>query len=269
MAGLIRRLQKSERVGYVGSGPGRMRKHGVRRKKPLFRYLLRRPGSFLVLVALLVGVSPSSAHHPGANIDKVMGDKEKFFQQIDTQAPVFKLQNTDGRVVTSTGLSDKIVVLNFIYTKCPDICPLHAEHLSKIQSMINRTPMKDMVRFITVTTDPVNDTLETLKSYGPAHGLDPVNWSFLTTTAGQQEDTTRKLAAAFGHKFIKTGDSFQVHSVVTHIIDKNGRWAANFHGLRFQPVNMVLYVNGLINNAAGPTEKEPPSMWKRIIEGVF
>lgn len=269
MPGSMRRLQKPQRVGDVAFGPVRMRNHGVRRKKPVFRYLSRRAAPILPLIALLIGASPSSAHHPGADLDKVMGDKEKFFQQIDTQAPEFKLQDTDGRVVTLTGLGDKVVILNFIYTKCPDVCPLHAEHLSRIQSMVNQTPMKDTVRFITVTTDPVNDTFETLKSYGPAHGLDPVNWSFLTTTAGQQEDTTRKLAAAFGHKFIKTGDSYQVHSVVTHIIDKNGRWAANFHGLRFQPVNMVLYVNGLINNEAGPREKEPRSMWKRIIEGIF
>src|SRR3546814_10249326 len=31
---------------------------------------------------------------------------------------------------------------------------------------------------------------------------------------------------------------------------RGGRWAANFHGLRFNSVNMVLYINGLINNAA-------------------
>lgn len=47
-----------------------------------------------------------------------------------------------------------------------------------------------------------------------------------------------------------------MHGVVTHVIDRGGRLAAKFHGLRFEPVNMVLYLNGLINNAS---TAEPPA----------
>jgi protein SCO1/2 len=44
------------------------------------------------------------------------------------------------------------------------------------------------------------------------------------------------------------------------VIDRGGRWAANFHGLRFESVNLVLYINGLINNAAAPPPKPEPSV---------
>uniref|UniRef100_UPI0013D81A57 SCO family protein n=2 Tax=Pseudomonadota TaxID=1224 RepID=UPI0013D81A57 len=74
------------------------------------------------------------------------------------------------------------VVLHFIYTSCPDVCPLHAEKIAEIQKMVNSTPMKDQVVFTSITTDPSKDTPDVLKAYGPAHGLDPVNWLFLTTT---------------------------------------------------------------------------------------
>jgi protein SCO1/2 len=220
--------------------------------------------SLAVSLFLLLINAPSNAHHPGADLDRVMGSKEKFFQHIDKKSPEFTLRDSDGRIVTLASLGDKVVVLHFIYTNCPDVCPLHAERIAKIQSMINQSPMKDLVRFITITTDPVNDTADILKAYGPAHGLNRVNWSFLTTTPDQPEDTTRKLAEAFGHKFIKSGGAYQVHSVVTHIVDRNGRWAANFHGLRFEPVNMVLYINGLINNADGPNKRDPPGPWDRF-----
>ena len=43
-------------------------------------------------------------------------------------------------------------------------------------------------------------------------------------------------------------DGQQIHSVVTHVIDRDGRFAAKFHELKFGRVNMVLYINGLINN---------------------
>src|SRR3546814_16595287 len=80
--------------------------------------------------------------------------------------------------------------------------------------MVNRTPMKEQVRFVTITTDPVNDTDAVIKDYGSAHGLDPANWTFLTTASDQPEDATRRLAEAYGHSFAKTGDGYQAHGVV-------------------------------------------------------
>src|SRR3546814_10151440 len=74
----------------------------------------------------------------------------------------------------------------------------------------------------------------------------------------QAEDSTRGIAQAFGHSFTEGEDGYQAHGVVTHVIDRGGRWAANFHGLRFNSVNMVLYINGLINKAAEPPTTEEP-----------
>ena len=80
----------------------------------------------------------------------------------------------------------------------------------------------------------------------------------------QPEDATRKLAEAFGHKFTKTEDGYQMHGVVTHVIDKEGRWRGNFHGLRFEPVNLVLFVNGLANDAQAPHGHQDQTLWDKI-----
>lgn len=227
-----------------------------------FRYLT------FVLAVVLPLASPALAHHPGADLDEVMGSKEQYFQAVDKPAPPFTLKDADGKVVTLDAFSDKVVVLHFIYASCPDVCPLHAEKLAEVQAMINQSPMKDMVRFISVTTDPVNDTPGVLEAYGPAHGLDLVNWTFLTTRPDQDEETTRTLAEAFGHRFSKTDEGYQTHGVVTHVIARQGRWAANFHGLRFEPLNLVLYVNGLTNNAPAQTDRPKPVWWDRL-KGLF
>ncbi len=206
---------------------------------------------------------PASAHHSGTNLDEVMGDKEKYFQAIDKAAPPFELAGAEGRPVRLRDFRDKIVVLHFIYASCPDVCPLHAEKIAEIQDLIKLTPMKDMVQFITITTDPANDMPEIMKGYGPAHGLDPSNWIFLTRQPDQPEDVTRKLASAYGLEFTKTEDGMQMHGVVTHVIDRGGRLAAKFHGLRFEPVNMVLYINGLTNAQAAKQPKDR-SLWERV-----
>lgn len=222
----------------------------------------------VVLLTVFALATPAAAHHPGDDLDDVMGSKEAYFQAIDKPAPHFTLRDAHGQAITLDAFSSKVVILHFVYAGCPDVCPLHAEKIARVQEMINRTPMKDMVRFISITTDPVNDTPEVLKAYGPSRGLDPTNWTFLTTRPEQSEEATRILAEAFGHRFTKTGDGYQTHGVVTHIIDRQGRWAANFYGLKFQPVNLVLYVNGLTNKAPPPPVTPKPAWWERLT-GIF
>ncbi len=173
-------------------------------------------------------------------------DREKYFQPLNRSAPDFTLQDADRRTVRLADYRDKVVVLHFIYNRCPDVCPLHAERIAEVQEMVNQTRMKDMVQFVSVTTDPENDKAKVLRDYGPAHGLDPTNWIFLTSDPDRPA-MTRELAKRYGHKFTKLEDGYQLHGVVTHVIDREGRWRANFHGLKFQPTNLVLFLNTLVN----------------------
>jgi len=232
------------------------------------RITMKRHELALGLLLVLASAAPAAAHHPGADLDRVMGSKEKYFQLIDKPAPAFQLLGIGGKSVSLADFTDKVVVLHFVYAGCPDVCPLHAEKLAEVQAKINLSPMKDVVEFVTITTDPENDTADVLADYGPAHGFDRTNWTFLTTLPDQAEDSTRALAQAFGHSFTEGEDGYQTHGVVTHVIDRGGRWAANFHGLRFNSVNMVLYINGLINNATAPPPKEEPGVldW---VKGLF
>ena len=224
----------------------------------------RRLFAALVTAVLAAAAPPSASAHSVEDLGRELGDREKYFQPIDKQAPEFELQDPDGRMVRLEDFRDKVVVLHFIYAGCPDACPLHADLIARVQEMVNQTPTRDQVQFFSITTDPENDTPDILRDYGPAHGLDPSNWVFLTSGPDRPEDTTRKLAESFGHGFTKTEDGYQAHGVVTHVIDREGRWRANFHGLEFEPMNLVIYINAL-GNAHG-TEKHPEqSWWDRIL----
>lgn len=213
-----------------------------------------------VLILAAAMTAAAGAHSP-KQLETMLGDREKYFQAIEKPAPGFALQDPVGKHVNLSELRGKVVVLHFIYASCPDICPLHAEKVAEVQGMVNQTPMKEQVRFVTITTDPTNDTPDVLRGYGDQHRLDPVNWVFLTKRPEQAEELTRNLAEQFGHKFLKTEDGYQVHSIVTHIIDREGRWRANFHGLRFEPSNLVVFLNALVNDAH---PKRDRSRWERL-----
>jgi protein SCO1/2 len=224
--------------------------------------------SAMLAIAVAVALVAPVLAHSLEEVDQGLRDKDKYFQPVDSEAPGFTLQDAEGRTVSLSDLRGKVVVLNFIYTNCPDVCPLHAERIAELQAMINQTPMKAMVEFVTITTDPKRDTGRILSEYGQAHGLDPVNWVFLTAMPDQPEDSTRKIAEAYGLKFTQSEEGMQMHGTVTHVIDQDGRLRARFHSLKFEPVNLVVFVNALTNRTQKPHAHQQPSFWEKL-KGAF
>src|SRR5205085_11082540 len=119
--------------------------------------------------------------HSLQEFEQELSAKEEYFQPIDKPAPGFRLQDAEGHIIRLGDFRGKVVVLHFIYTNCPDLCPLHAELIAKLQSMINLTPMKEAGRFISITTDPSKDRGAVLPDYRPRHGLDRSNGLFVVT----------------------------------------------------------------------------------------
>jgi protein SCO1/2 len=59
---------------------------------------------------------------------------------------------------------------------------------------------------------------------------------------------TRELAERFGLKFTALEDGYQMHGVVTHLIDKSGNLRARYHGLKFNATNLIVHINALTND---------------------
>ena len=218
----------------------------------------------LLVIATLTFAGQAHGNHPGEKLDERMSKLEQYFQAIDAPAPGFALADAKGEPAKLADLGDSILILHFIYARCPHVCPLHAEKVAEVQSLLNQSPMKDFVRFITVTTDPESDTPDVMNAYGQQHGLDPYNWHFLTKQPSQPDDVTRRLAQDYGLEFTQTEENLQMHGVVTFVIDRNGRLAAKFHGLEFDPLNIVLYVNGLLNKASSHDTRKEPTWWETL-----
>jgi protein SCO1/2 len=216
------------------------------------------------IVGFMTLASAAWAHHPGAALDEVMTEQEPYFQVIDQPAPGFDLVDGTGAPVSLSDFADKVVVLDFVFASCTDLCPLQSELLAEVQEKVNASPMKDMVQFVTVTTDPAADTPEVMAAYGEAHGLNPVNWTFLTARPADADGVTRDLSAAYDNTFTPVEDSQQMHGAVVHVIDRGGRLAGRFHGLDVTPMNMVLYVNGLTNAHPGHEGPAGEGWWNSL-----
>lgn len=90
---------------------------------------------------------------------------ESDFYVIDTLRHEFNLQNVEGKLVRLSNFIDKIILLNFTYLNCTDMCHLYPKKIAEIQASINDGPMKDLVRFISITTAPMSDIPPTICNY--------------------------------------------------------------------------------------------------------
>jgi protein SCO1 len=232
-----------------------------------------RAASVTVLGVLMTAVLAVPAlGHSLKDLEADLGSRDKYFQSLGMgqEAPDFALEDADGRAVKLDDLRGKVVVLNFIYTSCPDLCPLHSERIAELQKIVDQAQMSDRVEFVSITTDPERDTPDVMRGYGAAHGLAPGNWVFLTS-GPERPDATRELAARYGQKFTKGADGIEGHGVVTHVIDREGLWRAKFFGLKFDPVSALTYINALANDvhtAGASAAPEERSLWQRIEDSI-
>ena len=95
------------------------------------------------------------------------------------QAPNFSLIDQNGNPVNLTHYEGKILVVSFLYTSCPDICPAITYQLRKLSEELG-DDYGESVEFISITVDPVRDTPEQLKVFSSNNKAD---WKFLTSTS--------------------------------------------------------------------------------------
>ncbi len=106
-----------------------------------------------------------------------------------------ELLDQNGRRVRfySDVLKDRVVLLNVIFTHCNDACPLITRKLREVREAMGDGAKA--VTFISITSDPTNDSPDVLKRFAQEQGVDGPNWLFLT---GAQADIDRVLGR-LGH----------------------------------------------------------------------
>jgi len=93
------------------------------------------------------------------------------------QLPQFTLQNQLGHPFTDADLRGRVVVVDFIFTSCPDVCPLLTQELAALRKKL---PVEAPLSFVSFSVDPEHDTPEKLRVFAQQHGVDVPNFWFLT-----------------------------------------------------------------------------------------
>ncbi|MEI8010383.1 MAG: SCO family protein [Candidatus Nitrotoga sp.] len=144
------------------------------------------------------------------------------FQAIDlswryTEPVDFKLTGSNGKIYKLSDFKDKVVVVVFGYTYCPEICPTTLADLAQIMRLLHKDAEKVQVLFVTL--DYERDTPSLLAKYIPSFDR-----SFIALYGDSV--TTAQAAKVFGVTYEKeaTKSGYLInHSDGTYLIGINGK----------------------------------------------
>jgi protein SCO1/2 len=104
--------------------------------------------------------------------------------------PQFALRDQHGATVTPASLRGTPFIVNFVFTRCPDVCPLLTSKLAGVRSRLVGDRVR--VRYVSFSVDPAYDSPEVLARYAAEHHVDFGDWQFLTGDATAVQDVIVK-----------------------------------------------------------------------------
>lgn len=126
------------------------------------------------------------------------------------------LDGVSGETVTLSSLRGTVVVLTFLYTRCPDTCPLTAAKLRQVRDRLGDDARH--VSFVAVSVDPAGDTPEAVQRFVAAHGMSG-SLRYLVGDAASLAAVWQR----YGIASLPQEDDLVGHTDATFLIDRQGR----------------------------------------------
>jgi len=191
------------------------------------------------LVAAALGLS---------GCDKLLPNLRSTFNGVDvTGSPIggeFSLADANGKTRTLSEFRGKVVVVNFGYTQCPDVCPTT---LSDFASALRKLgPDAKDVQVLFVTIDPKRDTPELLRQYVPAFDPTFIGLRGDERTTEQVEKDFKVYAKADAPKEGTSNYTVQ-HSAQSFVFDRSGKVRLVI-GYKLEPEKIAADLKVLLNS---------------------
>ena len=140
----------------------------------------------------------------------------------------FTLIDQDNESWSLSDAEGKVVVLTFMFTRCPDVCLAVTSSMLWVQSNLDEAD-RDQVQFVSVTVDPWSDTPEVMREYNTSRGAE---WPHLTVAdagAGGDSEQNYETLRPIWERYGVAGEMYGIeddtdylieHSLPTYILDR-------------------------------------------------
>lgn len=184
---------------------------------------MKRGGPVAVLLTVLfLGVAVLWWGTSGFSVFTAEGARRADVQRQPRPLPMVALQDQQARAVSLADFKGKVVLLDFVYTRCPTVCTVLGSGFQQLRQQILSSGLEGRIVLLTFSFDPEQDGPAQLTEYADRYGGADRNWQFVR--APSRGDTDRLLRAA---ELVAIPDGFggYVHNAAIHILDREGRLA--------------------------------------------
>ena len=174
----------------------------------------------LALLVVLIVAFFSLRNSTGGTVSTTSVASQSSLQGTDLgsiPAPGFQLKDQFGNSISLAQFKGKPVVLTFLYTHCPDVCPLTAEKLRTTMQSLGQAEQK--VAVLAVSMDPKGDTPTTAQNFSKVHKLGDYFYYLL----GTHDELAPVWASYSVDAQAATSSGVVNHSFAIYVIDKQGR----------------------------------------------
>ena len=202
-----------------------------------FLKITESPFFWILFVALAFGIP----------LTRSLLKKPVALPPVLAQLTDFSLVNQNNQKVELRDLMGSVVIANFIFTSCPDTCPLLTGQMAKIQSRMIR--VGPAIKLVSFSVDPTKDTPEVLKAYGEKYHANFKIWQFLT---GSLDQVKNVLIDGFKVGFDRTGEELSMmditHSEMFVIFDQLGQIRAYKTAKNTEEIDDIVRIVALLAN---------------------
>jgi protein SCO1 len=159
--------------------------------------------------------------------------------------PDFAVTTQEGRTLRLSDLKGEVVILTFIYTRCPlpEFCPAMDAKFADLARRISANPARaDRLRLLSVSFDPEHDSPEILAAHAGRRGAKPPLWTF--AVASREE--LAKVAEPLGLSYIP-GTREVAHNLRTAVIGPDGKLARLETGAGWSSADLLKAAYALIS----------------------
>lgn len=164
------------------------------------------------------------------------------------ELPAFALQDQRGVEIRDADLEGRVLIVDFIFTSCPDVCPLLTQQLAGIREQLRP---QAALAFVSFSVDPEHDTPPRLKAFAAQHRADHADWYFLTGPLAQVREVVTS-----GFK-----QAMQAEPVVP------GKPRNVLHGTHFVLVDRTGQIRGFFRNDSEGTAQLQKAAGQLLAEG--
>ncbi|GCE14395.1 SCO family protein [Tengunoibacter tsumagoiensis] len=195
----------------------------------------------IIIVALVQATNGSKTQNGDTTNNTTTSVTSDGLQGVDLGgkvAPTFQLTDQYGKSVSLADMKGKPVILTFLYTNCPDICPLTAEHLHSTLQALGSDASN--VNILAVSTDPKRDTTEAALNFSRQHNMQD-SWHYLVGTQEQLSPIWSSYSV-----YAQTQQQIVNHTSALYLIDKQGHERVFMNGDTFTPSQLAANIKILL-----------------------